>query len=88
MRKTLTVWLFCVAGERASDMLRPRDPGLLGVVVGGEVFQDLLHAVCQNLKAGKLHPRIDTGTLRAHLTHHVDLARISNKIKDDLKIFT
>ena len=69
-------------------MLRPRDPGLLGVVVGEEVFQDLLHAVCQSLKAGKLHPRVDTGALRAHLTHQVDLARIRNKIKDDLQTFT
>ena len=69
-------------------MLRPRDPGLLGVVVGGKVFQDLLHAVCQSLKAGKLHPRVDTGALRAHLTHQVDLARIRNKIKDDFKTFT
>ena len=50
--------------------------GLLGVAVIREVFQDLLHAISQSLKAGKLHPRIDAGSIRAHLTHQVDLTKI------------
>ena len=54
-------------------MLRPADSGGILRPGHGEVFQDHLDAIRQSLEAGELHPGVDTGALRPHLTHQTNL---------------